>query len=154
MKNYFEMLDLPKSPSLDEVLIRNQYFAKQRQFHPDNAKNSKQRLEFLQISADINAAYHTLKSPENRLYYLLKLQGVDILSEHNMQSPSPAILMEAMELREEMLEANSDEAKQQFAQKLQAMRDELLNKAITAFENNDLQQATNHAMRLRYLSKI
>jgi hypothetical protein len=34
------------------------------------------------------------------------------------------------------------------------MRDELLNKAITAFENNDLQQATNHAMRLRYLSKI
>ncbi|MFM7853251.1 MAG: Fe-S protein assembly co-chaperone HscB, partial [Flammeovirgaceae bacterium] len=79
-------------PSLDEAVIRNQYFAKQRQFHPDNAKNDKQRFEFLQISADINTAYHILKSPENRLYYLLKLQGVDILHEHNAPAPSPVIL--------------------------------------------------------------
>ncbi len=152
MKNYFELLGLPLSPRIDAADLRRQYFAMQRRFHPDNATNAKMRLEFVQISADINTAYNMLKNAELRIYYLLKLRGVDILAENG--AVAPAVLMEAMELREEALEAESEAQKQQFVDKIKVMRADLLEQAIATLLANDLKSATNHAIRLRYISKI
>ncbi len=157
MKNYFQLLELPENARLDAAHIRQQYFVLQRQFHPDNAKNTQMRLEFLQISADINTAYHILKDCELRLYYLLKLRGIDILADNPQDqgiAPSAAVLMEAMELREEMMEAATTEQKQQFASKIKLIRDNLLNQAIDLLAKNDMQKASNYAIRLRYISKI
>lgn len=151
MTNYFTLLELPEQFSLADSDLRRNYFSAQRKYHPDNAKNDSERLRFIQISADINAAYNTLKNPHLRLYYLLKLQGVDLLAENNNVNPPTHILLEAMELREEATEAQDKVA---FINKLETLEQSLISQATHMLEAGELNHATNAALRLRYIHKI
>lgn len=101
--NYFTFLNVPESFEIDLKALEKNYFSAQRQYHPDRfvGKPDSERLVAAQRSADINAAYKTLKEPLSRAQYLLKLQGVVVGTEKDTVKPSHALLTEVMEWREE-----------------------------------------------------
>jgi len=105
-KNYFELFDLPVAFDLDSADLAVRYRELQRRFHPDrfaSAPAPERRLS-VQLTAQINAAFQTLKEPVARARYLLGLQGIDTDQETDT-SMNPAFLMEQMELREALEEA-------------------------------------------------
>src|SRR5262249_49361246 len=54
----------------------------------------------------LNEAYRTLKAPEARAFYLLKLHGTDLLKDEARAVPiPPALLEEALDLREQLEDA-------------------------------------------------
>lgn len=106
-KNYFELFDLPVAFDLDSADLAVRYRELQRRFHPDRFASAAapDRLLSVQLTAQINAAFQTLKEPVTRAHYLLGLQGIDTDQESDT-SMNPAFLMEQMELREALEEAS------------------------------------------------
>lgn len=105
-KNYFELFGLPSTFDLDVADLTARYRDLQRRFHPDrfaSASEPERRLS-LQLTAQVNAAFQTLKDPVARARYLLGLQGVDT-GENTDTAMDTAFLMEQMELRESLAEA-------------------------------------------------
>jgi molecular chaperone HscB len=100
-KNYFEIMGLPESFTVDLVDLSSRYHQLQQSVHPDrfvDATEHEKRLS-LQWATQINAAHDTLKAGLSRAIYLLELHGVDI--EHNPKI-APDFLMEQIELREHL----------------------------------------------------
>lgn len=65
MADCFQLLGLPPRASLDEAELQRAYFEATRTAHPDQAGGD------AQLSADLNAALETLKSPVTRLKHLI-----------------------------------------------------------------------------------
>jgi molecular chaperone HscB len=108
-KNYFELFGLPVTFDLDAADLAARYRELQRRFHPDrfaSASEPERRLS-LQLTAQVNAAFQTLKDPVARARYLLGLQGVDT-GEDTDTAMDTAFLMEQMELRESLDEARAE----------------------------------------------
>lgn len=105
-KNYFDLFGLPTSFDLDVADLAVRYRELQRRFHPDrfaSASDPERRLS-VQLTAQVNAAFQTLKDPVARARYLLGLQGVDT-GEDTDTAMDASFLMEQMELRESLTEA-------------------------------------------------
>lgn len=105
-KNYFDLFGLPTSFDLDVADLAVRYRELQRRFHPDrfaSASDPERRLS-VQLTAQVNAAFQTLKDPVARARYLLGLQGVDT-GEDTDTAMDASFLMEQMELRESLAEA-------------------------------------------------
>ncbi len=66
MPDYFQLLGLPPRAALDEETLQTAYLAATRRAHPDQAGGD------AALSADLNAALETLKSPALRLKHLLE----------------------------------------------------------------------------------
>lgn len=153
MQSFFDILNLPARFELNLKTLEQHYFAAQRQWHPDRfvGKTSEIREEAARKSMLINDAYDTLKNPLERAKHLLELQGTFIDDETN---PPPALLMEIMELRERITEAQHD------GRVLLAMVEEVkqlagdCSSALTAaFNAGDYTQAEAETLRLAYLGK-
>ena len=65
MADYFELLTLPPSAALDEEVLQQAYLKATRSAHPDQVGGD------VQLSAELNAALETLKSPVTRLKHLI-----------------------------------------------------------------------------------
>ena len=152
--NYFLLLDVPESADLDAALLREKYFEAQRRFHPDKANDPQERVRFMQLSADLNRAYQTLKQEDSRLFYLLSLKGVDVLADKPGVAVPPALLMEVMEWREQREEALSETQRQRLKESFVAKQQALHASCKAALERGDIQTAALEAIRLRYLLKI
>ena len=102
-QNYFEIFQLPREFHLDVAELGERFRQLQKNVHPDkfvNASDREKRLS-MQWTAQINAAYSTLKSRLPRAIYLLGLDGTDIADNPVLD---PVFLMEQIELREELEE--------------------------------------------------
>lgn len=106
VQNFFTLLGLPESCSVDEALLDRNYRALQAQWHPDRfaAAPQAERLQAVQQASLINDAYNTLKSPLRRAEYLLQLNGVDPHKGDNQTLQDGAFLMAQLEQREELEE--------------------------------------------------
>jgi molecular chaperone HscB len=137
MSDHFSLFGLPRSFALDEKALQQKYLKLQREFHPDRAA-PEQKLAMLQKSADINEAYRILKNPIERAEYLLG---------ETKEKPSQTLLMEAMEQREELAEANTSAALDTL-KKANQNATELCLQSLT--KNID----TQTVLRLKYLTKF
>jgi len=102
-KNHFELFGLPATFDIDTDELAVRYRELQRRVHPDkfaNASDQDRRLS-LQMTAQINEGFHTLKDPVRRGRYLLSLRGID-LGDETDTAMDPAFLLEQMELREKL----------------------------------------------------
>ena len=100
-KNHFELFGLPAAFDIGADDLASRYRDLQRRVHPDkfaNASDQERRLS-LQLTAQVNEAFQTLKDPLRRARYLLRLRGVDT-GEETDTAMDPAFLMEQMEWRE------------------------------------------------------
>lgn len=152
-QNHFAYLGLEPDFDLDAAALKAAYFAVQQKHHPDKATQDAQRMEFLHKSADANAAYQLLKDPLQRLYYMLKLQGHDVLKE-GAAPPSPALLMEVMEWREAAADCVDKNAKAQLKSEILAHQNIAISAVRDAYHAQNWDAAVEAAGRVRYLSKI
>ena len=70
MSNAFALLGLPRVAALDAEALQQAWLTASRSAHPDQPGGDATR------SAEINAAYETLQTPEKRLKHLLELHQV------------------------------------------------------------------------------
>lgn len=161
-KNHFELFGLPVAFDIDAGDLASRYRELQRRVHPDkfaNASDQERRLS-LQMTAQVNEAFQTLKDPVRRGRYLLGLRGVDIDGETDT-AMDPAFLMEQMEWRENLDEIrqadNPRKRLMELADRIeQSMQDKIgqFRQAIGRDAPEDTGKARNIVREMQFLEKM
>jgi molecular chaperone HscB len=109
MQEYYSLFGLPERFAQDLELLDAAYRKVQAQVHPDRFANrpEAERRVAMQWATHANEAHSTLRNPISRAHYLLERQGVLIDAERNT-AMSPAFLMQQIEWREAVEEAEED----------------------------------------------
>lgn len=107
-QDHFSLFGLKPAFSLDSSALDTRYRAVQAEVHPDRfaGGSDAERRRAVQLSAQVNEAYQTLRSPLARARYLLGLLGVDTATESNTAMPAE-FLMAQMEWREQFEDARA-----------------------------------------------
>ena len=144
----------------DELTVR--YRELQRRVHPDkfaNASDQDRRLS-LQMTAQINEGFHTLKDPVRRGRYLLSLRGID-LGDETDTTMDPAFLLEQIELREELEEVRqADNPHKQMAELANRIEQRLQDKigqfrrAFADVSPDGTGKARNAVREMQFLEKM
>ena len=114
-RNHFELLGLAPAFRIDVTELDRAYRQLQTEVHPDRfagGSDTERRLA-LQSSAHVNEAYRALKNPVRRAQYLLRLHGIDAISETDTALP--------LEFLERQLERREQAADAQAAGDLRAL---------------------------------
>jgi molecular chaperone HscB len=150
----FAVFGLPKVFDIDLKALEKAYFSASRHVHPDRFANKSQREHLLALrhTANLNAAYTTLKDDLSRAIYLLRQRGVTVFDEAGQGQASPALMAASFALHEALEEAATPQALQSLGQevttRVAACRDRL-SATLTA---GDVPAATAAALELRFLS--
>jgi molecular chaperone HscB len=103
--DYFSFFGLPRKLGIDLDDLERRFRALSRQFHPDYFYNAsaQERLASLERSSYLNDAYRVLKDPLDRAEYLLKIEGMPGVGQHQDAAGMPAgLLEEVFELNEQL----------------------------------------------------
>ena len=103
--DYFSFFGLPRKLQVDLADLERRFRALSRQFHPDYYYNASttERLASLERSSYLNDAYRVLKQPLDRAEYLLTLEGLPGVGQHqDARTMEPGLLEEVFELNEEL----------------------------------------------------
>lgn len=132
--DHFERLGLPRRFSLDVAEIDRQYLARSRALHPDfhQLGASSEQQASMELTAQLNEAYSTLRDPFRRAEYLLELQG----GPPPNASPEmpPEFLEEVLELRMALAEATDDAERAEIERRLRERRDGMLQEIAEDFD--------------------
>ena len=152
----FTRLDLEPGFEVAPDHLDRCYFDLQRRLHPDRfaTKTSRERAISVALTADINVAYETLQDPVKRATALLEMQGVTIHAEGCNTMSDPVLLMEAMEQREALAEAETSDQVETIAAVATREKTDCLTELAGAFNTNDLSAADRLTTRLKYLMKF
>lgn len=153
--NYFELYDLPVSFHPDQNVVKQQFYALSKKYHPDfyiNESAEKQE-EVLELSTLNNKAFQVLKDPQKVLQYVLTLK--EVIAEGENYTLPQSFLMEMMDVNEAIMDLQFDpdpkkaeEIKQQisdFAQNL----DQELAQYTQGFEALDDEQQTSQLAKIK-----
>lgn len=118
--DYFRVLGVPRTYTVDLEQLERRYKDTTKILHPDRfaRADAQARRASLERSVQLNEAWRTLKDPIRRAEYLLSLHGVDMGERMGGSPQDPSrgqatlpvpqvLLMEVMELREALAEAQS-----------------------------------------------
>jgi molecular chaperone HscB len=153
--DHFARLGLERRFAQNMEQIDRSYFKWQRQLHPDRfaAKSGRERAISQQQAAALNEAYEVLRDPVRRASYLAGLTGVDLPSDGKTIA-DPDLLMEAMESREELMEAHDVEEVDRLAAEASNQLNRNLAELDQLFLRNDRGAIRKAVLRLRYLEKF
>ena len=121
--NYFEFYDLPISFNPDQNLVKQQFYALSKKYHPDfyiNESEEKQD-EVLELSTLNNKAFQILKDPQKRLQYILELK--DQVKEGENYALPQDFLMDMMDVNETLMDLEFEPN----AEKLASVKQEIEN---------------------------
>jgi molecular chaperone HscB len=152
----FARLGFARDFALERGALDLRYFAAQRQLHPDRfaTRSARERAISQQQAVSLNDAYETLKDPLARACALLKLAGVKDTPDRDHTISDPTLLMEQMERREALAEAETPEAAAQIESATEAEIAGAVSAVAAAFARSDIAVATRETTRLRYLTKL
>lgn len=104
--DYFALLGLPARYAVDADELERRYLERSRQVHPDRfvGAETRKRVEALGASMELNEAVKALRNPVRRAEHLLLHYGVTIGANEQLD---PGFLMEILEAREELAEAQA-----------------------------------------------
>ena len=124
--------------------------------HPDRfaGKPAKERAIAEAQAVALNEAYETLDDPLKRATYLLRLKGVISEAGADKTVNDPALLMEALEKREALAEAESADAIEKLTVDAAGDAIQMLSEISKAFADDDLDAANRAVLRLKYLRKF
>ncbi len=155
--DYFDLLQIEKGFSINLEILEGNYLHLQTKYHPDQADDSVQRVKFLNISANLNAAYKTLANDFARAQYLLLLNGLSLEDVKSIGAYSAflqQILEETLE-KNEFLQNIDDQAQLlAFLESQKCSREELLTKMHRAFIDANMQNFLLYTYQMKYLDKI
>ncbi len=154
--DHFARLGLDRQFDLNPDDLQTRYFALQRALHPDRfaSRSEQERAISMQQSTSINEAFETLKDPLRRAEYLLSLGGFTVNAETGNLPTDPAVLAEAMETREALMEAETAAAVADLADDVRTRAETCRADLAMAFAGSDLARAATLATRLKYLEKF
>lgn len=107
-QDYFALFGFNPVFAIDLQTLETRFRELQSAAHPDRfvTATATEKLASMQLATFANTAYQTLLKPDTRALYLLKLHGIDAVSETNTAMPAD-FLMQQMEWREAIDEAKS-----------------------------------------------
>ena len=160
----FDVVGLPRGVDVDKGELERAYRERSLRLHPDRAGNddARERRLALERTALLNEAYKTLRSPEPRAFYLLKLHGLDLQKDEGRAvSIPPPVLEEILDLREqleaardagddELVSALSDRVRVQSAATLSAAQSALRRLEKAPADEPARIEAAQALARLRY----
>lgn len=158
-QDHFRLFGLAPAFRVDMDALERAFRELQAKVHPDkhaHLSDTEKRLS-MQWATRVNEAFQTLKKPLSRASYLLELRGHDVGHEKNT-AMSPAFLMEQMEWREAVEEA--DRARD--ADEMEAIRHRLMahakeveaEVARALDETHDDGVAADAVRRLMFIEKL
>jgi molecular chaperone HscB len=170
-KNFYALLQLPQTFSIDDMQLKQNYRNLMNQHHPDKFHHHQDRSstdgsdqpddDFASL---VTLAYDTLKRPHTRAQHLLALEtGVDMDNDHEehvLQDGEKLLgmetLMEIMELRERIdgTESSNERALQKLLQENQERIDETSQELETAFQAQDYDAALSLTAKMQYWNRI
>lgn len=123
----FELFGIARQFTQDRATLDARWKVLQREAHPDkfSSQGATAQRVAMQWSVRINEAYQRLKDPLKRAAYLCELHGAPVNAHSNTAMPAP-FLMQQMEWREALDEAQSAEALKTLLDEVQAYRQQLL----------------------------
>lgn len=126
--NYFEFYGLPVTFHPDQNVVKQQFYALSKKYHPDFYinENTQKQEEALEYSTLNNKAFQLLKAPKKVLQYVLELKGT-IKEGENYTLPS-SFLMEMMDVNESIMDLQLDPDPQKIeklSQEIQYIADNL-----------------------------
>lgn len=160
-RSYYELFPktFPTGPppkgnfKIDAGQLRREFLQLQSATHPDKSgsmdPNDSLRKQYEDRSMQLNNAYKTLTNPLMRSEHLLKLQGVDALSERNSLE-DPVLLMEILELREALMEVDNEEELMRLKEENDAKISQSEDVLQEAFAKEDLETAKSETIKLSY----
>lgn len=106
--NYFELYDLPVTFHPDQNVVKQQFYALSKKFHPDFYINesAEKQDEVLELSTLNNKAFQVLKNQQKVLQYVLSLKG--IVKEGENYTLPQSFLMEMMDVNETIMDLQFD----------------------------------------------
>jgi molecular chaperone HscB len=108
----------------------------------------------MQWSVRINEAYQRLKDPLKRAAYLCELHGAPVNAHSNTAMPAP-FLMQQMEWREALDEAQSADALEALMNEVQAYRKQLLQQCETLLDQQHAYaQAVESVRSMMFVEKF
>ncbi len=154
--DHFHRLGLAASFDIDVAALDQLYFDLQRRLHPDRfvTRSSREKaISQLQATA-INDAYETLKEPLRRADYLVHLRGMAVLPEGCNLVNDQELLIESMELREALADAETVAEVDALSARANADIKLCIAQLSILFDNDDIEGACKLTTRLKYLKKL
>ncbi|MDD2728524.1 Fe-S protein assembly co-chaperone HscB [Malikia sp.] len=152
----FKLFGLPMGFTLERAALDERWKALQRQAHPDRfaAQGAAAQRVAMQWSVRINEAYQRLKDPLKRAAYWCELSGAPIKAESNTAMPA-AFLMQQMEWREALEEADGSEAIEALLDQTQAFRRDMLEQlGRTIDQQRDAAAAAQQVRALMFVERF
>lgn len=152
----FTLFGLPPRFAQDRATIDARWKELQREVHPDRfaAQGSAAQRVAMQWSVRINEAHQRLKDPLRRAAYLCELRGAPIDAERNTAMP-PEFLMEQMEWREALDEADGAPALEQLDDRLGQARSERLREVERLLDHaGDAAAAAEQVRALMFIERF
>ncbi|KAG0207438.1 hypothetical protein BGX28_001319 [Mortierella sp. GBA30] len=134
--------------------LRIKFFKIQQLIHPDSYSQNTNgdQIYAQQQSSLANKAYSTLKEPLSRANYILELLGAPIHETESLNEPE--LLMEVMEARELLEDAQTEEEVHELKSVNDARIKETVSGLSNAFKDQDLEKAKTLAIQLQYWIRI
>jgi molecular chaperone HscB len=154
--DHFTRLGIERTAEPDPAELDRRYFALQRRLHPDRfaARPPREKAISQAQATSLNEAYRTLRDSLRRAEYLVRLEGGRLDGENGRTVNDPALLMEAMEMREALSEAASPAE----VEGLRAQADAGIAGCRAAFASalgaGRVEDAARDVLRWKYLAKL
>jgi molecular chaperone HscB len=155
-KDYFTLLGLPVSYSMDLGYLEKKYLQIQQQIHPDRfvGASVREKRYAAQQSSIANQGYEVLKDPIQRGHYLLKLLDGDYREEDNQTYPDLEFL-DALLSEQDTIESGTDlEQIQDIAKRGREMLQSYEDTIRQAFEEQNHKVALSYLNRYRYKQSL
>jgi len=152
----FELFGLAERFAQDDAAIDSRWKELQREAHPDRfaADGAAAQRVAMQWSVRINEAYRRLKDPLQRASYLCELRGAPINAQDNTAMPT-RFLIEQMEWREALDEAQGEEALDRLELQLRTERRDVLQQIERLLDrDNDPAGAAQQVRALMFIERF
>jgi molecular chaperone HscB len=154
--NDFEIFGLSPRFAIDRTALDARWKDLQREAHPDRfaTADAQTQRQAMQWSVRINEAYQRLKDPLKRAAYLCELHGAPIQAENNTAMPA-AFLMQQMQWREDLEEAEGLDDLERMADDVAATRRTLLQELqATADDQQDWPALARQVRALMFVERF
>ena len=152
----FEIFGLEPKFAVERSALDARWKELQREAHPDRfaTADAQAQRQAMQWSVRINEAYQRLKDPVKRASYLCELNGAPIEAENNTAMPA-AFLMQQMQWREDLEDANSVADLEKMADDVaKARRDMLEGLRATADDQSDYPALAQQVRALMFVERF
>lgn len=152
----FRRLGFAVGFDIDRDVLDRRYFEAQRRLHPDRfaTRTPRERALSQQQATSVNEAYEALKDPLRRADTLIHMRGTDALPEGCNLINDQELLLETLELREALAEAETGAGVEALERRAGDDIARCVAELAEAFAADDLERASRLTTRLKYLRKL